>query len=377
MNHWIQIFRAGEYPGKIPVTADDLKTIADTYDPKVCEAPLVLGHPDTDSPAYGWVEQLRVVRDQLWAKVKQVAPELSRLVREGAFKHISMAVYPDFEGSGKRYLRHVGFLGGMPPAVKGMTPVKFSAGEYESFDDMQMPIGDALDRQESIMRVLDGCSLLMERVYGLLDDEAVGDKRQAILDQVASLRALVEAEQFTEGEGGAPMQFWAKLKALFVEAGIPVPGEEPPASTAGQFTEEQVRAREQAAADKATLKAVAEAARTARAAAVHAEVAAFVDAGVAAGTFLPAWRDAGIPQIIEREMLAEPMQFAAGTDPVNPGQVLKAIFGSLPKIVPLGEHAAGGAADPEAALKAEFATGKAVHDQMGVTFESWKKTRKQ
>lgn len=295
MNTWIQIFRAGAYPGKMPITVEDLKSIAADYDPARCEAPLVLGHPDTDSPAHGWVAQLRVIRDQLWAKVRQVSPELQRMVRAGAFKHISMAVFPAFEGTGKPYLRHVGFLGGATPAVRGMTPVRFAAGTFEAID-LEMPIAEALDRQAAIMRVLDGCSLLCERIYGLLDDDAVADKRQAILDQVASLRALVEDEQFAEGDGGAPMKFWERLKALFAEAGIPVPGEEPPASTAGQFTEDQVRAREQAAAAKAVAEADAAAARAARAAAVHAEVTAFVEAGIAAGTFLPAWRDAGVPQ---------------------------------------------------------------------------------
>jgi hypothetical protein len=375
MNQWIQIFRAGAYPGKLPITVDDLKAIASGYDPRRSEAPLVLGHPDSDSPAHGWVEQLRVIRDQLWAKVRQVSPELKRLVREGAFKRISMAVFPEFEATGKMYLRHVGFLGAATPAVKGMAPVKFAEGAFESVD-LELPIAEALDRQAGIMRVLDGCSLLCERIYGLLDDETVADKRQAILDQVESLRALVEAEQFAEGEGGSPMKFWERLKALFVEAGIPVPGEEPPAPAAGQFTEDQVRAREQAAAAKALADAEVKAARAARAQAVHAEVTAFVEAGIQAGTFLPAWKEAGLPQVLEQTMLAEAeVTFAEGQPPKRVGEILLGLFKSLPKIVPLGEHAQASGTDPEAALKAEFAAGLAVHEQTGVTFEHWKKTR--
>jgi hypothetical protein len=47
----------------------------------------------------------------------------------------------------------------------------------------------------------------------------------------------------------------------------------------------------------------------------------------------------------------------------------------MPKIVPLGEHAAGQATDPDAALKAEFAAGSKVHEQLGVTFEMFKKQK--
>jgi hypothetical protein len=142
-----------------------------------------------------------------------------------------------------------------------------------------------------------------------------------------------------------------------------------------QFTEAQVKEREEAAAKKAREETEAAAAKTARVGAIHAEVAAFVEAGIKAGTFLPAWKEAGIPLVMEELLLQEQeVEFAEGRKQ-KAGDILKSFFASMPKIVPLGEYAPGGAADPEAALKAEFAAGAKVHEMMGVTFEDWKKGR--
>jgi hypothetical protein len=375
MSKWIQIGKACAIEGKIPITVQDLDTMVRDYDPRLCEAPVVLGHPDTDSPAMGWVEKLRRVGETLWGKIKQVSPELQKMVREGAFKHISMAVYPSLKETGRIYLRHVGFLGGAPPAMKGMAAARFADGKFETFDDMALPISEALDRAESVMRVLDGAYMLIDRIHGILDDANITDPKQAILDQVDSLRSLVEAETFTEQKrGGTLMNFWEKLKALFVEAGVKVPGEEAAGGTT--FTEGQVKEREEAAAKKAKADTEVAAAKTARVGVVHAEVTAFVEAGIKAGTFLPAWKEAGIPGVIEQAMLSEAeIAFGDGKPARKAGEILMDLFKGMPKIVPLGEHAAGQGTDPDAALKAEFAAGAKVHELMGVTFEMFKKQR--
>ena len=56
------------------------------------------------------------------AHFKQVAPEFESLVKSGRFKKRSAAFYQD--GS----LRHVGWLGAVPPAVKGLADVAFQDG---------------------------------------------------------------------------------------------------------------------------------------------------------------------------------------------------------------------------------------------------------
>jgi len=96
------------------------------------EPPAVIGHPKENAPAYGWVEGLKKVAGDkgnlLLAKFKQVQPDFADMVKHGLFKKRSSAFYPD--GT----LRHVGFLGAMPPAVKGLPDVAFAEGDAASFE---------------------------------------------------------------------------------------------------------------------------------------------------------------------------------------------------------------------------------------------------
>ena len=58
----IEIFKAGSWTSAegqtIRFTERDLQRTAAAYDPAKFDAPLVLGHPKTDDPAYGWVKQI-------------------------------------------------------------------------------------------------------------------------------------------------------------------------------------------------------------------------------------------------------------------------------------------------------------------------------
>ncbi len=111
----------------------DLENIASSYDPSVSEAPLVIGHPKTNDPAYGWIENLKVTGDRLIAKAKQVVPEFLEAVKNGLFKKRSVSLTQD----GK--LRHVGFLGAELPAVKGLKDLAFSESDTDTtyeFSDM-------------------------------------------------------------------------------------------------------------------------------------------------------------------------------------------------------------------------------------------------
>lgn len=118
---WIEIFRAGDYTsqGKVKITAEQLQSVVDRYNPDFHEAPVVVGHPQNDAPAYGWIEQIALRGDTLLAKEKQVDPAFNELRVAGRFKKRSVAFYQDADGS-PIYLRHVGWLGAQPPAVKGL-----------------------------------------------------------------------------------------------------------------------------------------------------------------------------------------------------------------------------------------------------------------
>lgn len=128
-----QIFRAGSHVArngnKVSITVDDLKRTASAYSPTRWKAPLTLGHPVDNEPAYGHVQELYVEGDGLYAKA-EVDAALVEHVRAGRYTNRSAAFYPENAKNnpmaGVLYLRHVGFLGAHPPSVKGMPPLDFT-----------------------------------------------------------------------------------------------------------------------------------------------------------------------------------------------------------------------------------------------------------
>ncbi len=133
----IEIFRAGKRPDAsgqmIEIKTSDLLQAVNAYDPNLHEAPAVIGHPKDNAPAYAWVKGLSLEGDTLKAELAQIDPEFSEMVQAGRFKKVSASFYledsPHNPKPGKLYLRHVGFLGAMPPAVKGLRNPEFSEDE--------------------------------------------------------------------------------------------------------------------------------------------------------------------------------------------------------------------------------------------------------
>lgn len=114
---WVEIFKAGSHTDSSGHTkfwsVEDLDEIIKSYNPKKSEAPIVIGHPRTKDPAYGWVEKLKRVGSVLFAKFKQVDQGFADLVKSGRYKKRSISL------DGWR-LNHVGFLGAVHPAVDGL-----------------------------------------------------------------------------------------------------------------------------------------------------------------------------------------------------------------------------------------------------------------
>jgi hypothetical protein len=142
----IEIFKAGRHTAMggetIAFSAADLDAAAKAYDPTLHEAPLCIGHPEHDAPAYGWVGKLSFADGALEAEPHQVDPQFAEIVKAGRYKKISASFYlPDSPSNpkpGVYYLRHVGFLGAMPPSVKGLKQVQFAgnADEIVVFGDL-------------------------------------------------------------------------------------------------------------------------------------------------------------------------------------------------------------------------------------------------
>jgi hypothetical protein len=156
-------------PGRF-VTADgsevefsetDLRATAEAYDPSLHEAPIVIGHPQDNEPAWGWVAALRWGKGHLWALPWNVEPAFAELVSQRRYSRVSASLYrPDSPANPKPgvwYLRHVGFLGAQPPAVKGLPPVRLSeANGVVVLEDLQAASEPGLvDRvREALLQLL-------------------------------------------------------------------------------------------------------------------------------------------------------------------------------------------------------------------------------
>jgi len=132
----IPFFRAGTHTttsGRdLTFSEAEVAQVAEVYDPDVHEAPIVVGHPSDDDPAYGWAEDVEVQDGLLAATPRKVEPQFEEMVKSGRFEKVSAKFYPpghDYhplgDESGAYYLRHIGFLGAQPPAIKGLPSLEF------------------------------------------------------------------------------------------------------------------------------------------------------------------------------------------------------------------------------------------------------------
>lgn len=112
---------------ELGITSEHIKGLAESYATSGVRAPVVVGHPKDNSPAWGWVLSCREDNDNLFCDI-DLSPEFFALVEKGYFRERSVAFY-----NRKPYvLRHLGFLGANPPAIKGLQELTFSDDdEYE------------------------------------------------------------------------------------------------------------------------------------------------------------------------------------------------------------------------------------------------------
>lgn len=126
---WIEVFKGGEQTdssGNTKVWSDeDLQSIVDTYNNQAegeeHRAPVVIGHPTDASPAFAWVSKLKLDGGTISAELIDVQPEFEDWVNRGLYRERSIALDENM------LLVHLGFLGGVPPAIKGLKPVRFNA----------------------------------------------------------------------------------------------------------------------------------------------------------------------------------------------------------------------------------------------------------
>lgn len=150
----IEIFRAGRHiddAGTVHnFSAADVAAMVASYDPALREAPLTVGHPAHNLPAYGWVKGLSVNdAGHLVMDTHQVQPQFAEMVDKKLFKKRSASFYPPGNANnpkpGNWYLRHVAFLGAQPPAIAGLADFADDSEGAVSFSET-----DPLFNQEQL-----------------------------------------------------------------------------------------------------------------------------------------------------------------------------------------------------------------------------------
>ncbi len=125
-NQWIAISQIGKFTDSAGVerNLDEsfLKEAIANFTPS--DAPAVIGHPADNAPAFGWATALRLNGNVLEAQFADTNDDFEEMVEKGLFRKRSASFYLN-----PARLRHVGFLGAQPPAIKGLREIQFSDGE--------------------------------------------------------------------------------------------------------------------------------------------------------------------------------------------------------------------------------------------------------
>jgi hypothetical protein len=160
---WIEAFSVGSHVGHtidgtpvtLNVTPDYLNQLATNFDVNLHEPPAVIGHPKHDDPAFGWISGVRVKGDKLELQFADVEPQFEQMVQSGLFKKRSLRLYADAaEAPGGKVpqIRHCGFLGAQPPAVKGLANISLSEADksvaFEIDGDITFSEGEGMTDAE-------------------------------------------------------------------------------------------------------------------------------------------------------------------------------------------------------------------------------------
>lgn len=185
----IEIFRPGTFTSMegtdLTVTAADLEAAAAAYDFAAAAAPVVIGHPKIDAPAYGWAKSLKFEGDRLVAELSDVEVNFAEAVRAKRYKNVSASFYPAGHAHnpvpGALYLKHIGFLGAVPPAVKGLAPVSFAAGAQEGCITIETEKETSVPKtpEEQTLEFAEREAALAARETAIGEREAANAKRES------------------------------------------------------------------------------------------------------------------------------------------------------------------------------------------------------
>lgn len=294
----------------------DLQATVAAYDPAKHEAPLVVGHPTHDMPAYGWVQRLQFSEAGLLAQPQQVNPEFAEMVQAGAFKKISASFYgPTAPGNpvpGVYYLRHVGFLGAQAPAIKGLaTPQLTHFAEAE----------------EGVITFAEWDDVTVAGLFRRLREWLIGKHGTEEADRVLPQYEVQSLEQSAKDE---LRQTQSEAAPAFAQA----PTATPP-------MENLMSAEEKALLQKMeqeNQRLRAELARQSQAQ-QHAANVAFCESLQAQGRLLPAYQGVVLATLDHFAAQPAPVEFGEGEARTPLAEGFKKLLAELPVQVQFGEAA--------------------------------------
>lgn len=338
----IEIFRAGTHTAEdgrtLTFSAADVDALAASYDATLSEAPLVVGHPQSNAaPAYGWAKSLRAKDGVLYAQPHQVDAAFAEMVNAGRFKKRSASIYlGDTPGNplpGKLYLRHVGFLGAAAPAVKGLRDAQFADG------------GAAVEFAMPASYLGQTVAEVLGRVRDWFVETQGADKADQIIPawQLRSLDEMARAEV-------ADNTIAAPAYAAPAAAGITTETTMPTDNQAADFAERESQLNTLQTDLAKREKAIKDREDTAR----RDDAVSFASQLVTDGRLLPRHQAPVVELLLA--LPSAPVSFAQGDATVSkPGaEVLRELLGSLPKQVDFSEKA-GADTDATAVGAASFA----------------------
>ncbi len=319
----LHIFKPGRQTAMSGVTLEfsesDLEASARAYDPAKHEAPIVVGHPKHDAPAYGWVKSLAAGADGLNAEPHQVDANFAELVAAGRYKKISASFYlPDAPNNpvpGVYYLRHVGFLGAQPPAVKGLKQAEFADAEdgVVEFGDWGMETNASLWRR---MR-----EWLLAKFGQETADQVIPDW------QIESIREAAREDD------DAP-------RAAFADPTVS-PTHQPHEENHAVTPEQKAALEAENAQLKQKLAAAEAEQKTAAAAKRHGDHLAYAEQLVGEGKLAPKHKDA-VVAFLDFSDGETALEFGEGDAKQPLASAFKSFLGDMPKVVEFGETATKG-----------------------------------
>ncbi|EAB2304155.1 peptidase [Salmonella enterica] len=296
-------------------TPEDCIDLANSYDPSVSEAPFVIGHPSLTAPAYGWAERLEYRDGIVYAVPRQVNPAFAEAFNAGSYKKRSLSIYqPDSPGNpkpGHFYARHVGFLGAVPPGVKGLPDAQFAEAS-----------GDNGPLEFALPWEADNLASLFQSIRDWVIQETTIEQADSIIPQWRIQSILDSATD--ECKSISPLAYAEETN---------VDPNKKTSSMAADFAEREAAL----AVREARLAAEEEVARTRQLEEKRTATVAFADGLVKGGSILPRQKTAIVEVLMN--LSQEPLSFSEGETTISqsPEALLREILSTKPAVVNFSE----------------------------------------